>query len=38
MLWTATEAADATGGRVTGGWAGVTGVSIDTREIAPGDG
>ncbi len=35
-LWTATEAAKATGGRATGDWA-ATGVSIDTRTLAPGD-
>jgi UDP-N-acetylmuramoyl-tripeptide--D-alanyl-D-alanine ligase len=36
MLWTAAEAAEATGGRVTRDWA-ATGVSIDTRTIQPGD-
>ncbi|RYG91804.1 UDP-N-acetylmuramoyl-tripeptide--D-alanyl-D-alanine ligase [Loktanella sp. IMCC34160] len=35
-LWTAAEAAAATGGRTTGDWA-ATGVSIDTRTIQPGD-
>ncbi len=35
-LWTAADAARATGGAVTGDW-GATGVSIDTRTIAPGD-
>lgn len=35
-LWTSAEAAEATGGRVTGHWA-ATGVSIDTRTIQPGD-
>lgn len=35
-LWTAAEAAEATGGRVTSDWA-VNGVSIDTRTIQPGD-
>ncbi|KAA9009834.1 UDP-N-acetylmuramoyl-tripeptide--D-alanyl-D-alanine ligase [Histidinibacterium aquaticum] len=35
-LWTAAEAAEATGGRATGDWE-ATGVSIDTRTIAPGD-
>ncbi|MFD1882329.1 UDP-N-acetylmuramoyl-tripeptide--D-alanyl-D-alanine ligase [Paracoccus pacificus] len=35
-LWTATEIARATGGRLQGDWS-VTGVSIDTRTIAPGD-
>lgn len=36
ILWTAQEAASATGGRLQGDWS-VTGVSIDTRTIAPGD-
>lgn len=35
-LWTATEAAAATGGRAIGDWS-VNGVSIDTRTIEPGD-
>ena len=35
-LWTAAEAAAATGGTATG-WQSVTGISIDTREIAPGE-
>ena len=35
-LWTAAEAAEATGGRAVGDWA-VSGVSIDTRTIRPGD-
>ncbi|WP_424977005.1 UDP-N-acetylmuramoyl-tripeptide--D-alanyl-D-alanine ligase [Leisingera sp. S232] len=35
-LWTAAEAAAATGGRVQGNWA-VTGMSIDTRTIETGD-
>ncbi|SHK04216.1 UDP-N-acetylmuramoyl-tripeptide--D-alanyl-D-alanine ligase [Shimia gijangensis] len=35
-LWTATEAAQATGGRAIGDWT-VNGVSIDTRTIEPGD-
>jgi len=35
-LWTAAEAARATGGRAVGDWA-ATGVSIDTRTLAPGD-
>ncbi|EDZ47443.1 UDP-N-acetylmuramoylalanyl-D-glutamyl-2, 6-diaminopimelate--D-alanyl-D-alanyl ligase [Rhodobacterales bacterium Y4I] len=35
-LWTANEAAAATGGRAQGDWA-VSGLSIDTRTIAPGD-
>jgi UDP-N-acetylmuramoyl-tripeptide--D-alanyl-D-alanine ligase len=36
VLWTAAEAADATGGLAHGGWV-ATGVAIDTREMAPGD-
>ena len=35
-LWTAAEAAEATGGHATGDWS-VNGVSIDTRTIKPGD-
>ncbi len=35
-LWTAAEAAAATGGRAVGEWA-ATGVSIDTRSLVPGD-
>ncbi len=35
-LWTAAEAAAATGGRSVGGWV-ASGVSIDTRTLAPGD-
>ncbi len=35
-LWTAAEAAAATGGRAEGDWS-VTGVSIDTRTLVPGD-
>jgi UDP-N-acetylmuramoyl-tripeptide--D-alanyl-D-alanine ligase len=35
-LWTAKDAAAATGGRAQGDWS-VTGVSIDTRTIRPGD-
>ncbi len=35
-LWTAGEAAAATGGAARGDWA-VTGVSIDSRTLAPGD-
>ncbi len=35
-LWTSTEAAAATGGQAQGDWA-VTGVSIDTRSLQPGD-
>jgi UDP-N-acetylmuramoyl-tripeptide--D-alanyl-D-alanine ligase len=35
-LWTASEAAAATGGRSRGGW-NATGVSIDSRTVGPGD-
>ncbi len=35
-LWTASEAAEATGGQAVGDWQ-ASGVSIDTRTIAPGD-
>ena len=35
-LWTAAEAAQATGGRTSGDWS-VSGVSIDTRTLKPGD-
>ena len=35
-LWTAAEAAQATGGRAVGDWQ-CDGVSIDTRSIEPGD-
>lgn len=35
-LWTAAEAAEATGGRATGAWR-AGGVSIDSRSAAPGD-
>jgi UDP-N-acetylmuramoyl-tripeptide--D-alanyl-D-alanine ligase len=35
-LWTAQEAAEATGGEARGNWA-CNGVSIDTRTLAPGD-
>jgi UDP-N-acetylmuramoyl-tripeptide--D-alanyl-D-alanine ligase len=35
-LWTAAEAAAATGGRATGDWT-ATGVEIDSRAVAPGD-
>ncbi|MCB1328543.1 MAG: UDP-N-acetylmuramoyl-tripeptide--D-alanyl-D-alanine ligase, partial [Maritimibacter sp.] len=35
-LWTSTEAAEATGGTAEGTWE-VTGVSIDSRTVAPGD-
>jgi UDP-N-acetylmuramoyl-tripeptide--D-alanyl-D-alanine ligase len=37
FLWTAADAAAATGGTAQGAWAGITGVSIDTRSIAPGE-
>ncbi|MEJ6398424.1 UDP-N-acetylmuramoyl-tripeptide--D-alanyl-D-alanine ligase [Yoonia sp. 208BN28-4] len=36
VLWTAADAAAATGGQTAGGWA-AGGVSIDTRTIQPGD-
>ncbi|CUH63862.1 UDP-N-acetylmuramoyl-tripeptide--D-alanyl-D-alanine ligase [Thalassovita gelatinovora] len=36
MLWTAEEAASATGGRITADWQ-ASGVSIDTRTLQPGD-
>lgn len=35
-LWMAAEAAAATGGRIEGDWS-VTGISIDSRSVAPGD-
>jgi UDP-N-acetylmuramoyl-tripeptide--D-alanyl-D-alanine ligase len=35
-LWTAAEAAAATGGRASG-WDAVSGIAIDSREVAPGD-
>ena len=35
-LWTAAEAAKATGGEATGDWS-VTGISIDTRSLSQGD-
>jgi UDP-N-acetylmuramyl tripeptide synthase len=35
-LWTAAEAAAATGGQVAGDWT-ATGISIDSRSVAPGD-
>src|ERR1051326_6764264 len=35
-VWTAKDAAAATGGRALGAWA-ATGVSIDTRTVKPGD-
>ena len=37
MLWSVDDAVAATGGEAKGNWAGVDGVSIDTRELAPGD-
>lgn len=37
MLWTADAIAAATGGRINGDWDGVSGISIDTRELAEGD-
>ncbi len=36
-LWTAGDAAAATSGNARGGWRGVTGISIDTRSMAPGE-
>ena len=36
MLWSAADAAAATGGKTTGDWA-ASGVSIDTRSLQPGD-
>lgn len=36
-LWTASDAIAATAGEARGDWRGVTGISIDTRSIAPGD-
>ena len=36
VIWTAAEAAAATGGAARGDWA-ATGVSIDTRSLEPGD-
>lgn len=38
QLWSAEDAAAAIGGRAVGDWAGVSGVSIDTREIAAPEG
>ena len=35
-LWTSAEAKEATGGRVVGRWT-AQGVSIDSRDLAPGD-
>lgn len=37
MLWDRDTLVSATGGRASGDWAGVEGVSIDTRTLAPGD-
>ena len=37
MLWTANALAKATGGRIAGNWQGVSGLSIDTRELMQGD-
>ena len=37
VLWTAADAVAATSGEVRGHWDGITGVSIDTRTIAPGE-
>ena len=36
-LWTAGDAAAATAGEARGGWRGVTGISIDTRAMGPGE-
>ena len=36
ILWSAAEAAEATGGRNTASWR-ASGVSIDTRSLQPGD-
>ena len=37
VLWTSTEAAAATGGRIEGGpWA-ATGVALDSRQVMPGE-
>ena len=36
-LWTAGDAAAATSGDARGGWPGVSGISIDTRSIVPGE-
>jgi len=36
VLWTAQDAATATGGRIAGDWR-ATGISIDSRSVAPGD-
>lgn len=36
-LWSAEDAAAATGGRIVGDWSCVSGVSIDTRELSDGD-
>ncbi|MEM0945190.1 MAG: Mur ligase domain-containing protein, partial [Pseudomonadota bacterium] len=37
MLWSREALVEATGGEASGIWAGVTGVSIDTRTLQPGD-
>ncbi|MEM1382260.1 MAG: UDP-N-acetylmuramoylalanyl-D-glutamyl-2,6-diaminopimelate--D-alanyl-D-alanine ligase [Pseudomonadota bacterium] len=37
VLWTAADLTAATRGRVEGAWQSVTGVSIDTRSLAPGE-
>lgn len=36
-LWTAADAAAATGGRLTGGSWAATGIALDSRQVAPGD-
>ncbi|MFQ5566461.1 MAG: UDP-N-acetylmuramoylalanyl-D-glutamyl-2,6-diaminopimelate--D-alanyl-D-alanine ligase [Paracoccaceae bacterium] len=36
-LWTSGDAAAAVAGEARGGWRGVTGISIDTRSMAPGE-
>jgi UDP-N-acetylmuramoyl-tripeptide--D-alanyl-D-alanine ligase len=36
-LWTAADAAQATGGQATGNWGHVTGLSIDSRSLRPGE-
>lgn len=37
LLWTAQELVAATDGRIQGAWEAITGLSIDTRSITPGD-
>ena len=37
ILWSASDAAKATGGTVKGDWSSVSGISIDTRTLQPGD-